>query len=634
MFETIRTQHRLLTIVLFGIVAVAFILSGAVGYTQFLGSDNSVATVGSEKVSQQDLEIAFRGRLDQMAQALGANFDPRVYDTPQARMSVLDGLLSQRTLKHAARQARLNVTDAKLRSVIESVPDFQQDGKFDYKLYKTLLTSKGRSELEFEAELRDDLERQTLVDGVSSSSFVPQAVADRMWQLKHQKRQIRVLELRPDAYHDKVRISDDAVRADYEANKARHMTPETAKVEYLVLRSQDLVGQVSVTPEQVRAFYDSNMKRWGEAERRRASHILFTAGAGGSAPDKDQARKLAETVLAKVKAGGDFAALAKQYSKDPGSAEKGGDLGWFGRGMMVKPFEEAAFSLKAGETSGIVESDFGFHIIRLVGVEPSRIKAFDEVKAQIESELAEQAAQKRFSEIAEQFSNFVYEQSDGLKAAADKFKLTVHEIDGLTRRGPPQGEATAYFPPALLEAVFAPDSLEKHRNTKAIEVSANTLVSARVLDHHAASPLPFEVVKDPIRMGLERTAAAELAKKAGEQRLAELRKSPDESGFGAALWVGRDDPQQLPMDTINAAMGESPAHLPSYIGSIGPDGVYRLVEVVAVRDADPPAKGTQDARQELARPMESAEQVDYVQALRQRYKARVSRSELATTADK
>ena len=201
MFETIRTQHRLLTIVLFGIVAVAFILSGAVGYTQFLGSDNSVATVGSEKVSQQDLEIAFRGRLDQMAQALGANFDPRVYDTPQARMSVLDGLLSQRTLKHAARQARLNVTDAKLRSVIESVPDFQQDGKFDYKLYKTLLTSKGRSELEFEAELRDDLERQTLVDGVSSSSFVPQAVADRMWQLKHQKRQIRVLELRPDAYH-------------------------------------------------------------------------------------------------------------------------------------------------------------------------------------------------------------------------------------------------------------------------------------------------------------------------------------------------------------------------------------------------------------------------------------------------
>jgi peptidyl-prolyl cis-trans isomerase D len=569
-----------------------------------------------------------------MAQALGPNFDARVYDTPQARMTTLEGLLSQRTLKHAARQARVTVTDTKLRSLIASVPDFQQDGKFDYNLYKTLLTSKGRSEREFEAELRDDLARQTLVDGVSTSSFVPLAVADRMWQLKHQKRQVRVLEFRPDAFRDKVRIGDEAVRAEYEAHKAQHMTPETAKVEYLVLRAQDLVGQVSVTPADVRAFYDNNTKRWGEAERRRASHILFTAGAGGSAPDKEQARKLAETVLAKVKAGDDFAALAKKYSKDPGSAEKGGDLGWFGRGMMVKPFEQAAFSLKAGETSGIVESDFGFHIIRLAGIEPSRTKAFDEVRSQIESELAEQAAQKRFSEIAEQFSNFVYEQSDGLKAAADKFKLTVHELDGLTRRGPPQGEATAYFTPALLEAVFAPDSLDKHRNTKAIEVSANTLVSARVLDHHPASPLPFEVVRDSIRAGLERAAAADLAKKAGEQRLAELRKSPDDSGFGAPLWVGRDDPQQLPADAVNPVMGESPAHLPSYVGSGGTDGVYRVIEVAAVRDADPPAQGAQNAAQELERPTASAEQVDYVQALRQRYKARVSKAELASTAEK
>jgi peptidyl-prolyl cis-trans isomerase D len=175
MFETIRTQHRLLTIVLFGIVAVAFILSGAVGYTQFLGSDNSVATVGSEKISQQELEIAFRARLDQMAQALGPNFDPRVYDTPQARITTLEGLLSQRTLKHAAKQARVMVTDAKLRSLIASAPDFQQNGKFDYNLYKTLLTSKGRSEHEFEAEVRDDLARQTLVEGGCRSHVAVEA---------------------------------------------------------------------------------------------------------------------------------------------------------------------------------------------------------------------------------------------------------------------------------------------------------------------------------------------------------------------------------------------------------------------------------------------------------------------------
>lgn len=629
MFETIRSKHRLLTVLLFGLTAVAFILSGAVGYTQFLTSENSVASVGSEKISAQDLEVAFRQRMDQMSQMLGPNFDPKVFDTPQARMGALDGLLSQRTLKYAARQDRLTVTDEKLRNVIASVPDFQQEGKFDYNAYKTLLASRGRSEREFEAELRDSLVEQTLVDGVAGSSFVPRAVADRLWQLQHQKRQVRVQEFRPDAFRGKAPVTDDAIRAAYDAGKARFMTPETARVEYLALRSQDLASQVSVAPEQVRAFYDSNMKRWGEAERRRASHILITAGAGGSAPDKEQARKLAETVLAKLKAGGDFAALARQYSKDPGSAQKGGDLGFFGRGMMVKPFDDAVFALKAGETSGLVESDYGFHIIRLTAVEPSRTKPFEEVKAQIESELADQAAQKRFSEIAEQFSNFVYEQSDGLKAAADKFKLTVHEVDGLTRRGPPQGEASAYFTPTLLEAVFAPDSIQKRRNTKAVEVAANTLVSARILDYHAAAPIPLEVVKDQIRAELDRKAAAELARKAGEERLAQLRKSPDETGFADPVWVGRDDPQQLPPPAVNSIMGESTAHLPGFAGSAGADGVYRVIEVLGVRDADPPAAGA-DA-QSAQRPTATAEETDYVMALRQKYKARISKSELAST---
>lgn len=634
MFETIRSRHKLFTVLFFGLTAVAFVMSGAVGYTQFLSSDNSLATVGTEKISPADLEVAFRQRLDQMAQALGPNFDPKLFDTPQARMAALDGLLSQRTLKYAAHQDRIAVSDPKLRSLIASVPDFQQDGRFDYNTYKTLLASRGRSVTEFEAEVRESLAQQTLVGAVTSSSFVPAAVADRVWQLQHQKRQVRVLELRPEAYKDKVKIGDDAVKADYEANKSRYMTPETARVEYLVLRAQDLAAQVSVPPEQVRAFYDSNTKRWGEAERRRASHILITSGPGGSAPDKEQARKLAESVLAKVRAGGDFAALAKQYSKDPGSAQKGGDLGLFGRGMMVKPFEDAAFSLKAGETSGLVESDFGFHIIRVTGVEPSRTKPFEEVRAQIESELAEQAAQKRFSEIADQFSNFVYEQADGLKAAADKFKVTVHEADGVTRRGLPQAQgdpSAAYFTPTLLEALFSPDSVQKRRNTKAFEVAANTLVSARILDYHASAPIPLDVVKDSIRASLERAAAIDLARKAGDDRLAQLRKSPDEAGFGEAVWVGRDDPQQLAPAAIASIMGGTAAHLPAFVGSAGADGVYRIFEVLAVRDADAPAQGAQAAAQSIQRPTASAEEGDYVQALRQRYKAKISKSDLPPT---
>jgi len=635
MFDSIRSRHRFFTILIMMVFVIpTFIATGVYSYNQFRGTDTSVAVIGSEKISQQDFDVAFRMRLEQMAQTLGANFDARAFDTPQARAATLDSLLSERTLDYAARKEHVTVSVAKLQEVIASVPAFQQAGRFDYNTYKMLLTARGQSEGEFEGELRGSLAQQTLAQAVTTSAFIPNSVAARLWQLQHEKRQIREAAFRPEAFYDKVQIGEDAIRAEYEKDKARYMSPETVKVEYLVLRAQDLIGQVSVSPEQIQAYYDGNMKRWGEAERRRASHILVTAGPGGSALDKVQARKLAESVLAKVRAHpGDFTALAKQYSKDPGSAEKGGDLGWFGRGMMVKPFEYAAFSLKSGETSGLVESDFGFHIIRLTGIEASHTKSLGEVKAQIEGELAEQAAQKRFSEIAEQFSNVVYEQSDGLKAAADKFKLTLHEADGVTRRGAPQGEAGATFTPPLLAAIFAPDSLEKRRNTKAIDVGVNTLASARVLDYHAAAPIPLEVVKEGIKSALQRAAAQDMASKAGESRLAELRKSPDERGFDAPRWIGRDDPQQLPAAALNTIMGLPSSSLPAFVGVVGGDGAYRVVQVMASRAADPlPAGGGDAPLQQWARQVSSADEFGYVHALRERYGARVSRTDLASPA--
>jgi peptidyl-prolyl cis-trans isomerase D len=635
MFDVIRSRHRIFMIAMMSMIVVSFVLGGVYSYNQFLSTDTSIAQVGPEKISPQDLEVTFRERLDQMSQMLGANFDARTFDTPQARASTLDAMLSDRTLKHAARLAHVVVSNPRLQEVIASIPAFQQDGHFDYNSYKTLLASRGMTENQFEARVREDLVRQTLAEGITESAFLPKSVTDRLWQLQHAKRQVRELAFRPDAFQGKVQVGDDAVKADYEKNQARYMSPETVKVEYLVLRAQDLVGQSSVPPDQVRAFYDSNMKRWGEAERRRASHILITAGPGGSAPDKPQARKLAETVLEKLKAKpSEFEALARQVSKDPGSAQKGGDLGWFGRGMMVKPFEEAAFSLKSGQTSGIVESDFGFHIIRLTGVEAARIKSFDDVKAQIEAELGEQQAQKKFSEIAEQFSNFVYEQSDGLKAAAEKFKLTLREADGVTRRGAPQADAAPIFTQPLIEAVFAPDSVEKRRNTKAIEIGGNTLVSARVLDHHPATPIPLEVVKGSIRANLERLAALDLARKAGEARLAELQKTPDEAGFDAAHWVGRDDAQQLPAHAVKAIMGADAARLPVYVGVVPTDGVYRIVQVLATREADAPAADAAGgAAQQWLRQASSADELGYVDALRARYGARVTRSELAAPKD-
>jgi len=631
MFDSIRSRHRFFTIVVMLLFVIpTFIATGVYSFNQFMSTDTSVAKVGSERISQQDLDLAFRERLNQMSQMLGANFDARVFDTPQARAATLDSLMSERALKQEAERSRLIVSDRKLQDAISSTAAFQQGGKFDYATYKTLLASQGMSEDSFEAKVRDDLRKQMLIEGISDSAVLPKTVADRLWQLQHEKRQIRELAFRPDAYLGKTQISEDAIKADYEKNKSRYMTPEAVKAEYLVLRVEDLAAQVTVSPDQVRAFYENNMKRWGQAERRRASHILITAGPAGSAPDKAQARKLAESVLAKVRSKpADFDRLVKEYSKDPGSAQKGGDLGWFGRGMMVKPFEDAVFSMKDGETSGLVESDFGFHIIRVTGVEPGHTKSLDDVKGQIEGELRQQAAQKRYAETAEQFSNFVYEQSDALKPAADKFKLEVHVVDGLTRTSPPPGEAASVFTPAVIEAVFASDSVDKRRNTKAIELGGNALISVHVLEHHAAAPIPLEVVRQLIKTSLERTVALDLARKDGQARMAELQKTPGDEGFDAPRWVGRDDPQQLPASALASIMGLPAANLPAFVGVESRDGAYLVVQVLSVRPADPPAgeSGT-GSSQDWARQFSSADELGYVRAVRQRLGSRIVRSEL------
>ncbi|HEX4584834.1 MAG TPA: SurA N-terminal domain-containing protein [Burkholderiaceae bacterium] len=636
MFDSIRSRHRFFTIaVMMLFVIPTFIATGVYSYNQFLATDTSIAKIGSERISQQDLDLALRERLDRMRQMLGDKFDARLFDTPQARAATLDSLLSERALKLEIQRSRLLVSDHKVQEAIGSTPAFQQAGRFDYDTYKTLLTSRGMSEGSFEADVRGDLARQSLMEAVAESAVLPKSVSDRLWQLQHEKREVRELAFRPDAYLGKVQIGDEAIQADYEKNKSHYMTPETVKAEYVVLRAADLASQVTVSPDDVHAFYDHNLKRWGQPERRRASHILITAGPDGSAPDKAAARKVAESVLAKVRAKpADFASLAKEYSKDPGSAQKGGDLGWFGRGMMVKPFEDAVFSLKDGEISGVVESDFGFHIIRVSGIEAASIKPFAEVKDQIEGELRQQAAEKRYSEIAEQFSNFVYEQADALKPAADKFKLQVHEVDGLTRRGTQSPEAAGVFTPAVIEAVFAPDSLQKRRNTKAIEIGGNALVSVRVLDHHPEAPIPLEVVKPGIKDRLQRAAAAEMATKAGQARLAELQKAPGDDGFDAPRWVGRDDAQQLPPAALTSIMQLAPNHLPAFVGAGSSDGGFLVFHVLSVKPADAPAAdAVASASEQWLRQLSSADEASYVQGLRQRFGAKVVRSELAAPAN-
>ncbi|CAN0241824.1 unnamed protein product [Phaeothamnion confervicola] len=400
------------------------------------------------------------------------------------------------------------------------------------------------------------------------------------------------------------------------------------KAEYLVLSADQLGATDPVTEDELKAAYAARSSQYKQDEQRRISHILIPAAADAKPAEKEAAKKKAEGLLAELrKAPGRFAELARQNSKDPGSAEKGGDLGVVAPGMMVKPFEEAAFKLKDGETSEVVETEFGYHIIRVTGIQAAKVKGLDEIRAELSKELARQKGTRRFAEAAEAFSNLVYEQSDSLKPAAERFKLQVQRTDWIPKAATPAAGPLAN--PKLLGALFSPDSLQSKRNTDAIEVAPSVLVSARVLEHRPAAQLKYEEVKADIEKRLRRQEAAKLAQKDGAAKLAELQAGKDPGiKWSAAHPVSRTRTEGLPPDALRQILSADAKKLPAYAG-FGGDGGYVLYRVGKVIDA--PAKEEKDAKAALARIESQAggEQfAAYVASLRAKAKVEVNKANL------
>lgn len=626
MFDSIRSHRRWLMFFMLVLIFPSFVFFGIQGYNRFIEGDNAVARIGGKPVTPQELDAAQRERIEQLRRMFGDNFDAKLFDTPQARAATLDALLSERALALEAATEHVFVTEERLREVIASVPAFQRDGKFDYERYKTLLAAQALSERAFEQRVRDDLVRQTLLQSVADSTFLPKAVAERLLRIDEEQREVRELRFRPDDFAGRVKVTDEAIAAYYQANRREFETPETIKAEYVVLSLDDVAAQIAAPEAELKAYYEQNKSAYGQPEERRASHILLTAGEGGTAPDKAGARKKAEELLAQLRRNpNDFAKLAREFSKDPGSAAKGGDLGFFGRNMMVKAFEDAAFKLKPGEISDIVETDFGFHIIRVDEIKPATYRPFEAVRADIEREYRRQQAQKKFAEAAEQFTNTVFEQSDSLKPVADKLKLQIQSIDALTRDGvPAKPGAPQIFTPRLLQALFADDAIKKRRNTEAIEVAPNTFVSARVVDYRPAALRPLADVREQIRARVERQEAARLAREAGLARLEALRKSPSDAGFSAKRTVSRSAPEGLPPGALRAIMQVPADKLPSFVGAELDGGTYAVFQVLSAKLPDKPDPERRQFQQRTWQQQAgAADDLAYLAALKTKYKAQI-----------
>ena len=626
MFETVRTHRRFLMIFLTLLVFPSFVATGIYGYNRFMSAEEAVAKIGGEVISTQEFEAAHRERLDQVRQAVGENFDPAVFDTPAAREASLNSMLGDRALRREAVDSHVMIGADRLRQVIASVPAFQEDGKFSYSRYKTVLGAQGMSEAMFEQRVREDLARQTLLDGVARSTIVPSVLSERLATLVQETRTVRERRFRPEDFVARVNVGDDAIKGYYEANRAQFETKESIDVQLLALTLDDVARQISVPPAELQSYYEQNKASFTEPEQRRASHILLTVGEGGSAKDKDGARKLAQELLARIKARpDDFAKLAQEYSKDPGSAAKGGDLGFFGRGMMVKPFEEAAFGLKPGDTSDIVESEFGLHLIRVSEVKGGAIAPFEQVKGKIEATFRQQQAQKKFAESAEQFTNIVYEQSDSLQPAADKLGLKIQTIANVTRDGVPRGApGAALLPAAAVQALFADDALGKKRNIAAVEAGGGTLVSARVVEHRPARLRPLEEVSPQIRERLVREQAVRLAREAAAAAAEALRKTPAEAGFSPPRTVSRGQGEGMSPDALREVMRVPAGNLPAFVVADTPMGAQSVFWVL---DSRQPEKSDPQALSQVRRGVEqqqaAADDQAYVAELKRKYKAQV-----------
>src|SRR2546421_146505 len=465
MFDFVSKHKRLLQFVLALMIVPPFAFWGIQWTQRETTGAGEVASVGGQKITEQEFGEALRQQQDRLRGMLGRNFDPAMFDSPVLRQELLEGMIAQRLLLQFASRNYLTVDKEHLDEAITSIPAFQENGRYSSERAKAMLRAEGLSEDSFVSSLRRDLLTQQMTAALAESGLTSKATAGQFAQLRAQQREIAEYRVQADAQLAQSKITPDAIRAFYDGNPARFQVPEEVAVEYLVLSPDALLESEKVGADDIKAYYESNISKYGEPEQRRASHILIAVKRDAGDAEKASARERAAQILAQFrKSPGSFAELAKKNSGDPGSASQGGDLGFFSRGMMVRPFEDAAFKLKPNQISDLVESDFGFHIIKVTGIKAGKMRSLEAARPEIERELKKERAGRRFAEAAEAFSNLVYEQPESLGPAAERFKLTVQRAQGVTRQSAP---VAALNNARLLAALFADDSIKNRRNTEA-----------------------------------------------------------------------------------------------------------------------------------------------------------------------
>lgn len=614
MFDFVRSHTRLLQFILLLLIFPSFVVFGIQGYSSFTDAGNAtVAKVAGQEIKQSELDQAHRQAVERMRQQM-PNIDVKLLDTPEMKQRVLDDLVRERVMRTAVAKQNFVVSDEQLARAFATDPTYAQIRTPEGTVSKEFLAVRGLTSAAFAAQLRDDLAMRQVMVGVAGAEFAGGTTTDTALAALLERREVQVQRFEAKDYLAKVNPSDADIEAYYQANQAKFRTTEEARIEYVVLDLDTMKKQVTLGEDDLRKYYEQNIARYTSAEERHAAHILIKPG-----DDKAKAKAKAEGLLAEARKNpAGFAELAKKHSQDEGSAPNGGDLDFFGRGAMVKPFDDAVFAMKAGEISNLVESEFGFHIIKLIEVRGGDKKPFEAVRAQIVDEVSKPKAQELYVAAAEQFSNTVYEQSDSLQPVIDKLKLA--KAEATVQRSPAPGATGPLASPKLLDAVFSAEAVKNKRNTEAVETGPNQLVSARIVEHRPERVLPLAEVRERVLAQVRAAQAAAAAKKDGEARVAALKQNPADN-LGAPLSVSRTRPEGQPREVIDAALRADIAKGPAAVGvALGEQG-YVAVKVVKKLEREANDPDAERAKPFVAQALAGAEQAAYYEALKRRYKA-------------
>lgn len=498
--------------VIIGLIIMTFALFGLGSYLQN-DARMYAAKVNDVEITPRELQIAYQQQRARLEQAMGDAYDPALINEQLIKQRALDGLIRRQLILQAADAEGFKVSDQLLAASIQSIPEIQENGVFSEESYRQALYRLGQTPAGFEYETRRQLTAEQLVNGLSATAIVTDTEIKNAYLLQEQTRDFAYLTVSAAAFEETVEPEEEQIEQYYETHSNAFMVPEKVRLEYVRLTSEDLGDAIDVDESKLQAYYDEKKETLRKQEQRRASHILIQVAADADESTETNARNKAEELLSRIESGEDFATVASENSDDPGSAKQGGDLGYFGEGVMVPEFDKTVFAMNTGDVSEVIRSQFGYHIIQLVDIQGSEIPEFEEVKAQLTGEIQQQAADEQFYDLLEQLTDISYENPESLDTVAEALSLEIRTTDWLDASG---GGSDIGQHPKVMTAAFSEDVLEAGNNSEPVEVASGDVIVLRVLEREPARQSPIEDVRDQLIDILKQQQAREKAQSIGE----------------------------------------------------------------------------------------------------------------------